>query len=91
MSVIEVAFGVDDHDPAAVADVVEDQLGEQGGLAGAGGADDVQVMAGVGDPHPHRARAAVVVSPRGFTCGPGRGMAGGGGTERAPARVRPGT
>ena len=109
----QVAFGVDDHDPAAGVDVGEDQLGEQGGFPGAGGADDVQVVAGVRDatrpgaptgppghrvvPRGHCRRGSVVsvvVSPRGFTSGPGVGMPGGGrdgagaGADRARGRAR---
>ena len=45
----EVAFGVDEDDGPPRCDVAEDEVGEQGGLAGAGGAEDVQVVAGVGD------------------------------------------
>ena len=44
----EVAFGVDDQQPASGGGVIQDEVGHQGGLSGAGGADDLQVMAGVG-------------------------------------------
>ena len=50
----EVAFRVDHQHAAAGGGVVEHQPGQQGGFPGAGGADDVQVVAGVGDRQPHR-------------------------------------
>lgn len=46
--VYEVAFGVDDHRAAFVAHVGQHHVGDQGGFADAGGADDVDVVAGVG-------------------------------------------
>src|SRR4051794_20374762 len=45
----EVAFGVDDHDAAAVGDVIQDQVSQEGGLAGAGRAEHVQVVPGISD------------------------------------------
>ena len=50
----QVALGLDDHHAAAGGDVGTDQVGQQRALAGAGRADDVQVMAGVGDGQPKR-------------------------------------
>jgi hypothetical protein len=44
----EVALGVDGDRAAAGGGVGKHELGEQGGLAAAGGTEDVQVVAGVG-------------------------------------------
>jgi hypothetical protein len=44
----QVTAGVDHHHTAGLRDVVENHVDDQGRLAGAGGADDVQVMTGVG-------------------------------------------
>ena len=62
----EVAFGVDEHDPAACVGVGEHHVREQGRFAGAGGADDVQVVAGVAHAQRHRPRVAGVGVAQGF-------------------------
>ena len=71
----QVAFGVDEHDPAAGVGVVEDQLGEQGGFPGAGGADHVQVMPRIGDAQADGAGGLGVGDPERFHPGPGGGDA----------------
>ena len=53
----QVAFGVDQHDPAAGVGVGQDHLGQQGGFARAGGAEHMQVMPGIA--HAQRDRALV--------------------------------
>ncbi len=65
----EVAFGVDHDQAAAGFGVGEDHAGHQFGLAGAGGAEDVQVVAGVGDPEPDRRGWPASVTPIGLTSG----------------------
>ena len=88
-----VAFGVDEHHAAARVGVGEDLAGDQGGLPGAGGADDPQVVPGVGDGDADRAGHPGVGDPqrpdagaghgdggrRGDGAGPGPGQAGHGG------------
>ena len=68
----EVAFGVDDQHPASGGGVVADQMRHQGGLPGAGRADDLQVMPGIGHRHPDRAAGGGVAVAQRFHPRPGR-------------------
>ena len=93
-----VAFGVDEHHPAARLGVGEDLAGDQGGLPGAGGADDPQMMAGVSDGDADRAGHPGVADPQRPDTGAGHrdggrrgdGAGPGAGTGRAPTRRRAG-
>ena len=60
----QVAFGVDDQRPAIVGGVVAHQVRHQGGLPGAGRADDLQVMPRIGHRHPDRAAGGGVAVPQ---------------------------
>ena len=87
----QVALGVDDDDAAAGVDVVEDHVEQQGGLAGAGGAEHVHVLAGVGDLQRRPRGRRPAARPRTLVPRPPVGTATGAGMGLARARSRPGT
>ncbi|WP_369334341.1 hypothetical protein [Nonomuraea deserti] len=74
----EVALGVDDEGASAGVGVGEDEVGQEGGLADAGLAEDVQVLAGGGHGDAHRARVAGLGVAQHPDVRPVRGDVGGG-------------
>ena len=82
---------VDDDDAAAGFDVIEDHVGHQGGFAGAGGAEQVDVLPGVGDGQGDGVAADLGPAEDLHPPPAGRRPPTGAGMALARARSRPGT
>src|SRR4029453_15067133 len=79
----QVAFGVDDHHSPASLNVLEGEVGDEGGLAGPGGAEQVEVLAGVGRGEPDGPGGAELAAAQALAPG-GQGGGCGGGSGAGP-------